>query len=127
MLPMPLQLRHRLLHTSKFHSSLLDHANAIAYNAEAAVLRHPAASHHLPLALPLQIHHCQIDNGTEVSPDIHHLNKVVGLSGVDSLRAQSDQLTIAKETALQPNVVGIQKFITQHKGVGMSGIKGIRV
>eukprot|EP00959_Pyramimonas_sp_CCMP1952_P134868 2822319-Pyramimonas_sp.AAC.2 len=55
-------------------SDLLVDADAVAHDAQGAVLRDPAAGDHLALALPLEVHHAQVRDGAEVGVRVEHLH-----------------------------------------------------
>lgn len=83
--------RPEALHAGEVHARLLVDPHAVADDPQAPVLVDPAAGHHLPLALPVQVHDAEIHNRPQAGEGLHNLE--VG-ARVVRLRVQPHELRV---------------------------------
>mmetsp|Transcript_50074 Transcript_50074/g.95649 ORF Transcript_50074/g.95649 Transcript_50074/m.95649 type:complete len:422 (+) Transcript_50074:2174-3439(+) len=77
----------------QLHSCLLVDADAVAYDAQRAVLADARARHNKSLPLMLQVHNAQVNDWPEVGVCVHHLHKAALRVHV---RVQLHQLGVAR-------------------------------
>ena len=83
------------LHAGKLNRRLLVDAHAVSNDAQGSVPLDAGARHHLALAVPIEIHHRKVDDGTEVGETLEHLYESAPLLRGQGRRVQPHELTIA--------------------------------
>ena len=83
------------LHAGKLNRRLLVDAHAVSNDAQGSVPLDAGPRHHLALAMPIEIHHRKVDDGTEVGETLEHLHESAALLRGQRRRVQPHQLTIA--------------------------------